>query len=690
MLLNFKQGLESIAWVEIYNRELLDLCFRLVEPCVCSYLYFVGSQNSLPFCYVWLLVQGRLRAEPAQPPPHFNPFISPTTSIFHRQRFKSYTEMMDIPGSRFKYSPLDRENNEIRLVRINKGSPSSDTLSCELQHFSLDDNYPHYNALSYTWGDATDTVPILLDHRRIDVTKNLFHFLQRGNQPRRVRKYPYDEGKETYFYDSGQGDEPRWYWIDALCIDQANILERNAQVPRMKEIYDCAYGIVVWLGIEADDSKLAMSVISSLSNIYFRQLRAKSIAKTPGPFEPKISVGTLFGKKEWLAVKQLFHRPWWNRAWVCQEVTTREENEQTIAWCGDDQEAWGVFGLVTTFMIAAERKGELGMYGVINMRIYTLISIKQDRAEKNYVLGGFKNERNLDLIELLSSCRRCDASDVRDKVYALLAIANDGHEIEVDYKKSVAEVYTDLATHFIVRDRNLDILGFANLESNMLLPSWVPDWTIEDCQSRFGKAGIQPNGTYRRLYHADKGLEEPPEMIGNGRVLRVRGFEFDEVIRVSCSRSRSSLAYREIVRRWHEMALSSGLIYVTGQIVTRAMQHILCADINENSIRVTQRGHRTVEKTTTTEYYGDRALLRATCNRRLILSKRKYLGLAPELTEPGDKICILGGGSVPFILRQEEGRWISVGECYIHGIMDGEAVDDFKNNGEEMRNFDLW
>jgi hypothetical protein len=141
---------------------------------------------------------------------------------------------------------------------------------------------------------------------------------------------------------------------------------------------------------------------------------------------------------------------------------------------------------------------------------------------------------------------------VRRKVYALLAIANDGHEIEVDYKKSVAEVYADLATHFIVRDRNLDILGFANLESKMLLSSWVPDWTIEDYQQRFCKVGTQSNGTYRRLYHADKGLEEPPEIIGNGRVLRVRGFEFDEVIRVSCSRSRSPLAYREIVRRWHE------------------------------------------------------------------------------------------------------------------------------------------
>ena len=619
--------------------------------------------------------------------------------------------MMDIPESQFKYSPLDRENNEIRLIRIMTGSPSSDILSCELQHFSLDgmkfdqcndifminkhyerlgsdDHYPHYYALSYTWGDTTETVQILLDNRRIDVTKNLFHFLQRGNQPRRVRMYPYGDDEETYFHDE-PGDEPRWYWIDALCIDQANILERNAQVPRMKEIYDCAYGIVVWLGIEADDSKLAMSVISSISNIYFRQLRAKSIAKTPGPFEPKISVGTLFGKREWLAVKQLFHRPWWNRAWVCQEVTTPEKNEQTIAWCGDDQEAWNIFGLVATYILAAEIKGELGVHGVMNMRIDSLTCIKQDRAPPD-PWASFLGKQNLDLIDLLRTGRGCEASDARDKVYALLAIANDGHEFEVDYEKSVAEVYTDLATHFITRDSNLDILGFANLESKMLLPSWIPDWTIDNYQQRFCKAGNHSDGTSHRIYHADKGLEEPPQIIGNGRVLRVRGFEFDEVMRVSCSRTHSSLPYLEIVKRWHEMALSSGVIYVTGQIVTIAMQHILCADIDETSLRETQRGHKTVEKSTIAEYYQDLALLLATANRRLVLSKRKYLGLVPELTEPGDKICILGGGSVPFVLRKEQGHWISVGECYIHGIMDGEAVDDFRNSGGEIRNFDLW
>ena len=52
-----------------------------------------------------------------------------------------------------------------------------------------------------------------------------------------------------------------------------------------------------------------------------------------------------------------------------------------------------------------------------------------------------------------------------------------------------------------------------------------------------------------------------------------------------------------------------------------------------------------------------------------------YLGRVPRGSEVGDKICILFGGSVPFVLRDTgDGHFIFIGECYIHGIMDGEAI----------------
>jgi hypothetical protein len=47
------------------------------------------------------------------------------------------------------------------------------------------------------------------------------------------------------------------------------------------------------------------------------------------------------------------------------------------------------------------------------------------------------------------------------------------------------------------------------------------------------------------------------------------------------------------------------------------------------------------------------------------------------MTEPGDFICILFGCSVPCILRthpQEDGAFEFIGEAFIYGKMDGEAV----------------
>jgi hypothetical protein len=51
------------------------------------------------------------------------------------------------------------------------------------------------------------------------------------------------------------------------------------------------------------------------------------------------------------------------------------------------------------------------------------------------------------------------------------------------------------------------------------------------------------------------------------------------------------------------------------------------------------------------------------------------MGIAPAATEPSD--CILFGSQMPMILREEGDQWLFVGQAYVHGIMDGEAIDGF-------------
>jgi len=79
--------------------------------------------------------------------------------------------------------------------------------------------------------------------------------------------------------------------------------------------------------------------------------------------------------------------------------------------------------------------------------------------------------------------------------------------------------------------------------------------------------------------------------------------------------------------------------------------------------------------------------------RRFAVTKAGYMALVPELALPGDVVAVLFGLGVPFLLRRDddhgkvEGQvtYQLVGECYVHGIMDGEVVKDKKGTEMEFR-----
>jgi hypothetical protein len=63
-------------------------------------------------------------------------------------------------------------------------------------------------------------------------------------------------------------------------------------------------------------------------------------------------------------------------------------------------------------------------------------------------------------------------------------------------------------------------------------------------------------------------------------------------------------------------------------------------------------------------------------NRRLFMSMKGCVGLGPAYMQPGDIICILCGAAFPYVLRkQEDRRFVLVGEAYCDGNMDGEFME---------------
>ena len=119
----------------------------------------------------------------------------------------------------FPYQPLDSSKSEIGIIILEPGTASS-PLKCNLQHVSnANKSRASYKALSYTWGPPEPTKLLSLDEIQIQVRENLWQAL----------------------YHIRQEDASLRLWVDALCINQEDIPERNEQVSRMGILYNRRY-----------------------------------------------------------------------------------------------------------------------------------------------------------------------------------------------------------------------------------------------------------------------------------------------------------------------------------------------------------------------------------------------------------------------------------------------------------------
>jgi hypothetical protein len=131
----------------------------------------------------------------------------------------------------------------------NSGFP----IKCRLEHVYFNQDYhyatrsetqtyslPRYQTLSYTWGSSRKTDTIIVNGYPFSVTRNLFEAL--------CKLRTEDPGTN--------------WWVDAICINQEDIAERNEQVSLMRAIYKESQEVLIWLGEEADDSSLAIDTIN--------------------------------------------------------------------------------------------------------------------------------------------------------------------------------------------------------------------------------------------------------------------------------------------------------------------------------------------------------------------------------------------------------------------------------------------
>ncbi|KXH29663.1 hypothetical protein CSAL01_02890 [Colletotrichum salicis] len=218
------------------------------------------------------------------------------------------------------YEPLDTGKSDIRLLEYVSfsGQPS-----LRLSSASLDEK-PAYTALSYVWGDASITETILLNGQEFHATKNLFNALQ----------HLQDHWIDTF---PGRHQQGFRVWVDALCINQKDVAERNQQVQLMRRIDSNAELVFSWLGTDDEEIGAAFETINLVAHEMDKVVGRRHIGGVE-PHDliswmkdrPQLIVADIgheddwHSNQSWKSIWSLFNLPYWFRVWFVQEIVLAE------------------------------------------------------------------------------------------------------------------------------------------------------------------------------------------------------------------------------------------------------------------------------------------------------------------------------------------------------------------------------
>ena len=395
------------------------------------------------------------------------------------------------------YTPLDQTKREIRLLRVAPYHGQDVLAVCECTMFtgSLSTQPPpKYNAFSYEWG-STEHISydysledvVIVNGHRVSVTKNLVALLTR--------------------YRNIAAAAPDWQamqvpiWIDALCIDQSNVQERNSQVALMGAIYREAQATLSWLGEGDDDSDYAMGLIADIgSKILNIPKDEDDVAWVKPESQPELWQRSGYLNRFWSSAGALMKRTYWQRAWIVQEVLLQPN---VIIFCGklvchyfqlEAIQRWlrRIQGRPTPPGVDVDLwqllSTKVGWYSMGWNNLHKRIRVKPLEGTGDGAVDG-DGQSHLAWKTWITNTLFKQATDPRDKLYSVLGLVGID-SLRPDYSSSAEKVFYDFATKNIRIERSLDILSHAGHwelpqstgeshhppAANLFVPSWVPNW----------------------------------------------------------------------------------------------------------------------------------------------------------------------------------------------------------------------
>jgi len=396
-----------------------------------------------------------------------------------------------------------------------------------------------YTALSYTWNHSDDEHPIWINGRYLNVKKNLYDFLYLYRQKLKAYALP------TVFL-----------WIDALCLNYADVRERNSQVQIVPSIFQKAKTVLAWLeplsssqGIVAGRNavqrfvdflgqiRLDLERSQSLHNDVFlatKYLPAYSIASN-------VSFAFL---DQWKIMLQLCEHRYWTRLWVLLE---NHFAQNLIFMCEGQLWSWSEFRapfVLLWYMTEANlytsnvsRKVDPTqiLYSHAADIIQTRLVFEQPQrviSERrgSVTYNDFATERwhltsaKQSLSTLLRTHKKRQCFEKVDKVYALVALSDS--ILTVDYDRSNIELFCAVLLSLKV---SLDLDFVSTLAHSLSVPAFeyhqgrrsmikdVPSLSLDqsatdivgrDCQRVYSVRAIPARSELTDIVQARLGLQK--------------------------------------------------------------------------------------------------------------------------------------------------------------------------------------
>ncbi|KAF2265874.1 hypothetical protein CC78DRAFT_597972 [Lojkania enalia] len=574
----------------------------------------------------------------------------------------------------FTYQPL-MDIQSLRLLRVEPSNSLERHIECHILHTTLYDT-PEFFILSYI-RDRTDvTVPIRVNDTLKLISSHVDMAL------RRVRHV----GK------------PIHVWADGLCVDHANVNEKNQQFSMLRDIFEASSGLLVYLGEEDEGSHSVFEWIKHwkaargfeaantrpMISEEQRQQRRKIQASARQPSE---SVKTAYAN--------LMNRPWFSQVWSLLEIRTCP---RMTAICGSDTED------LRALLGSREFKDNNRLSRSINRYRWTPL----------YREGHLQNNDLNELYYVIQYIIHCRAIDPRDKIFSFLGLCKAEY-VEIDYNQEVSKVYRQFTQRVFEETKRLEMLhhfGVSQKRSECLA-SWVPDYSLSSKSFR-----TLPLYKPRNLPW-DSPLRLSKEIVFTGQDVILKGIGLQSIKAVGdvLLQPPGTSEFARVFHSWESTALRlkdkqfeatiieafAGTIRAEGtesaEIYPKGGMSFYSADFaiwyEKFGTGVLQsvdplffREHAAVRRwfgiakssqsdLYKPEGYFSKAVENVCIGRRFFITHQGSMGLAPPNARPGDEIVFLCGGNYPFVLRGQRDDvgggldgmlYQMLGDCYLFGL----------------------